>query len=147
MPKAVRNLAAALNIHFCMGSLGEQVRALRKARGWSQQELAAQTGGELDQTAISRIETRTGYEPGVFTAATIARAFGLSVDELLAGVTQPEFSPLVETELRLPEGPVRRAIELLQAQVDAAMAMAQEAKIAAQDRAKPEAQREPKKTA
>lgn len=71
-------------IQICMETLGERVRQLRRTRGWSQQQLADRTGGQLDQTAISRIETRQGHEPGVFTAVLIARAFSMTVDELVS---------------------------------------------------------------
>lgn len=95
------NSLIELPIQICMAaSLGDQVRKLRKARGWSQQDLAVRTGGELDQTAISRIETRDGYEPGIFTVATVARALGVTLDQLIEGVMPP--APPVEAETAAP---------------------------------------------
>jgi transcriptional regulator with XRE-family HTH domain len=66
-------------------SLGARVRTLRKARGWSQEQLAKVAGGGIDQTMISRIENRAEYEPGVFTVARIAHALGVQVDAVLQG--------------------------------------------------------------
>src|SRR5580658_349649 len=66
-------------------SFGDRVRQLRKSRGWSQEQLASIAGASVDQTMISRVENRPEYEPGVFTAARIARALGVQVDALLAG--------------------------------------------------------------
>lgn len=70
-------------------SLGARVRALRQKQGLSQQDLAR--SAECEQTLISRIESREGYEPGTFTLFRVAKALGTSIDGLLEGVI--DFTP------------------------------------------------------
>ena len=60
--------------------LGKAVRAARKTRGWSQEDLAGQTG--LDRTYISGIE-RGVRNPTISSIARIADALGLSIHELV----------------------------------------------------------------
>jgi DNA-binding XRE family transcriptional regulator len=52
---------------------------LRKARKWSQEELAAQAG--ITQDMVSLIENRRG-SPSVETVEKIAEAFGLRIADL-----------------------------------------------------------------
>jgi transcriptional regulator with XRE-family HTH domain len=61
--------------------LGENVRTLRKARKWTQQELAQHTG--LAQNHLSMIETGQATQVAPQTLQRLARAFGITVDELL----------------------------------------------------------------
>ena len=63
------------------GVLGRNVARLRVARGWSQSELARRSG--VSQTFISSLEggRRQGAEVNV--AAALARALGVTVDELV----------------------------------------------------------------
>ena len=62
---------------------GARIRRERTRRGWSCAELAAKAGVGSGHNAVSRIENAAG-EPGLFRAAAIAAALGLSLDALLA---------------------------------------------------------------
>lgn len=55
------------------------VRRLRRARGWSQGELAAEV--ELTQDVISHIENAQ-LNPTILTVERIADAFGISLSDL-----------------------------------------------------------------
>lgn len=63
---------------------GRKVRALRHARRWSQLQLARETGRAVTQSAISDIENSAEYRARLDTAAVLARALGVSIDDLLA---------------------------------------------------------------
>jgi putative transcriptional regulator len=64
-------------------SLGSKVVGLRQEREWTQKQLAAATG--VDQGFVSRIES--GHvEPCLGTLGLLAKAFDLSLSELLRGV-------------------------------------------------------------
>ena len=73
--------------------LGRNVARRRVARGWSQSELARRSG--VSQTFISSLEggRRQGAEVNV--AAALARALGVTVDEL---VREPEGVPAQEED-------------------------------------------------
>lgn len=62
--------------------LGQNVRAARKARGWTQEELAHQTG--LTSVQVSRIE-RGRREIRVTTLLKLMDALDVSADDLLTG--------------------------------------------------------------
>jgi transcriptional regulator with XRE-family HTH domain len=57
---------------------------LRKQRGWTQEDLSEKAGG-LDQGFISRLESGQ-REPCLSTLAVLAKAFGISISELLKGI-------------------------------------------------------------
>lgn len=61
--------------------LGEQIKTLRKERGWSQADLAAKVGGDAGQ--ISRYE-HSRITPSVEAVVRIAETFNVSCDYLLA---------------------------------------------------------------
>lgn len=61
-------------------TFGHNVRRLRLQRGLSQVELAKQVG--VWQTYISRIER--GDTPSIEVAQRLARALGVTIDDLLA---------------------------------------------------------------
>ena len=61
----------------------KNLRALRKQRGFSQEELAHRAG--LDRTYISDIE-RGNRNPGIKNVARIAKALGITTAELCKGV-------------------------------------------------------------
>jgi transcriptional regulator with XRE-family HTH domain len=63
--------------------LGSNVAKLRREREWTQQQLAAATG--IDQGWVSRIEAGR-VEPCLGTLGLLAKAFDLSLSELLRGV-------------------------------------------------------------
>ena len=63
---------------------GQNVRAARRALGWTQEELARQTG--LASVQISRIE-RGKREVRITTLLRLMKALGASADELLEGLS------------------------------------------------------------
>lgn len=65
-------------------SLADRLQEALEQRGVSQSQLARQLG--IDQTAISRIIARPGYQPGAFILYKIAKGLGTSVDALLDGI-------------------------------------------------------------
>jgi transcriptional regulator with XRE-family HTH domain len=69
---------------LCMAavSFGEYLRALRKAAGLSQRELAQQAG--IDFTYLSKIENARVDPPGEATMRALARALGAEPEDLLA---------------------------------------------------------------
>jgi transcriptional regulator with XRE-family HTH domain len=69
---------------------GQRLRALRKRRGWSQEELARRTG--VARSTISEIESGRRDARGG-TLGPIAHALGISVDQLLADPDGPSAQP------------------------------------------------------
>jgi len=61
--------------------LGDNIRYLRSVRRWSQEALGLETG--LNRTLVGAIE-RAEINTTLGTAEKIARAFGLSLSELLS---------------------------------------------------------------
>jgi transcriptional regulator with XRE-family HTH domain len=62
-------------------SLGRNVARLREAQGWSQSELARRSG--VSQAFISSLEGGRRTKASTDTALALARALGVTVDELL----------------------------------------------------------------
>ena len=60
--------------------LGRRVRDLRRAKGWTQEEVEHRTS--LTVSYISRIETGI-QNPSILTLRTLARALGVSLGTLL----------------------------------------------------------------
>lgn len=58
----------------------ERVRTLRKAKGWSQEELAARAG--IHRTFVSQIERATKRST-IDTVEKVAKALGVGCGELL----------------------------------------------------------------
>ena len=67
--------------------VGLLVRAHRKALGWSQEELAHRAG--LHRTFVSSIERGT-KNATIASLHNVAKAMGLTVSELLDGLTQSD---------------------------------------------------------
>jgi HTH-type transcriptional regulator/antitoxin HipB len=65
---------------LAVATAGEKVRYERRARGWTQEELAAKAGIAL--ASVSRIETGHN-EPRITSLRRIAKAFGLEPRDLL----------------------------------------------------------------
>jgi XRE family aerobic/anaerobic benzoate catabolism transcriptional regulator len=63
--------------------LGKRIRELRKARGWRQLDLAEQAG--INENYVSDLELGR-KEACLRTLLTLARAFGIKLDELLRGL-------------------------------------------------------------
>jgi transcriptional regulator with XRE-family HTH domain len=66
--------------------VGRRVKKLRAARGWSLEELAAASG--VSRSMLSEIE-RERANPTLTVAARIARAFELTLQDLLGGAESP----------------------------------------------------------
>ena len=66
-----------------MAKIGERIRAARGAANLSQADLAQRVG--VAQAAISRIERDETQDPGVLIVAGIAKALGVSLDQLVEG--------------------------------------------------------------
>ena len=64
---------------------GRAVRRLREARGWSQEELAAQAA--LNRSYLGEIE-RAAVMPSLATAAKLARALDVPLSDLIARCEQ-----------------------------------------------------------
>lgn len=75
------------------GSLGSLVRSLRKARNWSQEELARQAA--MEQPQVSQIETGRVLQPSIGVFNRLATALGVPVSDLLraAGMNEPRPDP------------------------------------------------------
>jgi transcriptional regulator with XRE-family HTH domain len=63
--------------------LGQRIRALRKARGWRQLDLAEQAG--INENYVSDLELGR-KEACLRTLSTLARALDIKLEELLHGV-------------------------------------------------------------
>ena len=63
--------------------LGEEVRTRRRARGWSQEDLAGESGAHVNQ--VSLIE-RSGVNASLRVTRRVAAALGLKLSELLEAV-------------------------------------------------------------
>lgn len=66
--------------HEARRLLAQRVRQLRKARGWTQERLAEESG--LHRTYIGGVE-RTLRGCSLDTLSRLARGFGISISELL----------------------------------------------------------------
>ena len=60
-------------------TMGEKILNMRKARGWSQEELAERIG--VTRQAVSRWEAGGSY-PDMNLIPSIANYFGVTIDEL-----------------------------------------------------------------
>jgi transcriptional regulator with XRE-family HTH domain len=88
-----------------LSPLAQNLRHLRTERGWSQAELAEQIGAHL--THVSRVETGK-YTPGLEFVVKAARAFGITVDELVAD------HPEGLEEIRLEDKELTERLRLLE---------------------------------
>src|SRR5829696_6908963 len=90
-------------------TIGSCIRAARKARGLSQEEVARRAGMSLNGVAVLEQGGRT--DPHYSTLVNIARALGMTVAELTG---EAQEAPLVEppTSLSQAEDEERREEEL-----------------------------------
>lgn len=96
-----------------MTTLGERVKTERKAKGWSQAELArrvTRAGYSITQGGIAQIERRGDTEPK--SIVQLAQALGLSVNWLQSVKGEKTARPMADddddAQLGLPEGGRRR---------------------------------------
>ena len=64
--------------------LGENIKKIRKKKNLTQDKLARLA--DIPYTSITKIETGVIKNPSIQTAAKIARALGISLDELINGI-------------------------------------------------------------
>ncbi len=69
------------------GPLGRNIARLRQERGWPQSELARRSG--VSQGFVSRLESGDSMQTLVGVAAALARALGVTVDDLLREESRP----------------------------------------------------------
>lgn len=63
--------------------LAENIRKIRKKRGLSQEKLARLA--DISNNTLVKIEMGMAKEPTITTVKKIAKALGVSIDELVAG--------------------------------------------------------------
>lgn len=61
-------------------SLGEKIKALRKQKGFTQEELAIKAG--VAYTTLTKVENKAIKNPSFETVAAIAKGLEVSLDEL-----------------------------------------------------------------
>ncbi len=64
------------------GSFGKRIRELRRAKGLTQRQVAAELG--IDFTYLSKLENDRGEPPGEETVRRLARLYGADPEDLLA---------------------------------------------------------------
>ncbi len=79
-------------------AFGKRVALKREERGWTTQDLVKETG--ISYQSLWRIERGQHKEPGVFTAARIAKALGVSLDYLAGLYANDEESGDTSSEMR-----------------------------------------------
>ena len=62
--------------------LGRRLRALREAKGWSQDDLARRA--KLTKPYVSMLETGVRKQPSLPTLRRLAKALGVPITEVLA---------------------------------------------------------------
>ena len=72
-------------------NLGEKLQALRKARGWSQEELAGQI--HVSRQTLSKWESG-GAVPDTENVVALSRLFGVTTDYLLLGEGEAAAAPV-----------------------------------------------------
>jgi transcriptional regulator with XRE-family HTH domain len=105
-----------------MVDLGHQIRQLRKARGWSAQRLADETGGVATRSVIADLEIGRRKDLYLMVAVAVAKAFELTVEQLI----DEEFTTTLkrqEIEQRLADlnvtlADVQRAQQELQTELE-----------------------------
>jgi len=73
-------------------NLGDRVRVLRQQRGWSQSRLSQESG--IPQPTIWRLERGLIKEPKLGQLKLLAKAFGITIDELSKEGKQMSFEDL-----------------------------------------------------
>ena len=68
--------------------LGMMIRQQRQHHGWSQDELAKKIVGTVDQAVVSRLENGLIADPGSKLVFHLAKALGVTTDDLLALLCQ-----------------------------------------------------------
>jgi transcriptional regulator with XRE-family HTH domain len=88
LPSQLSSLWLAYPEEVAVVSLGEKLKLLRKEKGWSQDELAFHA--QIDGRQVSRYENDR-VMPSIEVIIKIAKAYEVSIDYLLPGVTDAEW--------------------------------------------------------
>jgi len=110
-------------------TLGERIKRLRLAKGFSIQALAFKIG--IGENALRKLESGENKAPSFATGVRLAAALEIAAYDLALGSVMPEGAPAAESHL--PEGPIAEAIRALEAQVTIALRTAQAAQLAAEE--------------
>jgi transcriptional regulator with XRE-family HTH domain len=86
--------------------LGRRVKQLREAAGLSQQALAAAAG--LSISVVTQLEQGAKADPRVSTAAALAAALGVTMDELLATASEEPVAKRRSERIDSPAARFRR---------------------------------------
>ncbi len=86
--------------------LGDNLKALRKASGATQKEVAALLA--IHPSNYSKVESGT-REPSVRMVATLAEHFGVTVDEIIAGATASRTAAVPPEPRSAAAGTIERA--------------------------------------
>jgi len=101
----------ALEMAKLGGRLGAYIRKVRRARGWGQEELARRSG--ISSPHVSRIETGE-RDPSFATMIKVAKALGLSLDQIADATTRGDLIPLPSDLQESPSGHAERIAQLEQ---------------------------------
>ena len=71
-----------------MSSIADNLKRLRKSKGWSQHKLSNEAG--LSLTSITKLEQGVTTDPVISTIVKIANALGISLDELVDRKSQSQ---------------------------------------------------------
>jgi len=70
--------------------IGQRIHQLRTERHWSQRDLAARA--QIGQSYLSQLESGQRPDPGIHVVIKLAKAFGVSLDELVKSIVSNELS-------------------------------------------------------
>jgi len=91
--------------------IGDEIRKMRDARGWTQEDLAAKLqllGFDIERTHVGKIECRVIHVSD-YEQLFLARVFGVLVDDLYPKPRQNEpLHEFVARKLERKRAPVRR---------------------------------------
>jgi len=62
-------------------NIGENIKKYRNRRGLSQEDFAKESG--VKYTTLTKIESNVIKKPSVFIMAKLAKAFGVSIEDLI----------------------------------------------------------------
>lgn len=82
--------------------LGYRVRELRLGRGWTLSDLAKRSG--VSKAYISDLENGVAGKPNIQYIFSVARALGVTLDEMLHNVTGSDAAQSKKASVELPPG-------------------------------------------
>jgi transcriptional regulator with XRE-family HTH domain len=71
-----------------MEGLGARLKALREAKGWTQEELARRAG--ISVASVRHLEQADRVDPRTSSVVSLADAFGMAPERLLKALLQQE---------------------------------------------------------